>query len=490
MAEQATQTPAGHRATMLFLIAITLYFAAQTSLRLALGGALETDEAEMMVMTPGLQLGYGPQLPLYNWIQLGLFEIFGRSLFALSLMKNGLLWLTYLLVFLGLRLWVPASAAAFAALSLYLVPDIAWEAQRATTHSNILLATSAATLAAFLWALRDGGWGAWLTLGVAIGLGGLSKYNFWLVPAGLIVASLTLAALRERLMSPRALAVPAIAAAIVAAPYAWMMRNPDLALSSVGKLHLDEAAGSGGLLHALGLTAQSALALLALPALVFAGLLLVGRRDHGGAAAMPDIAALLIRAALLLCVAVAAGIWLAGIGYMTQRWLLPIGFLLVPGAFLWLDDRLGARATRGFLILLALIAVLVMTALTYDRFKGGARRDVDFSTLPAALEAVAPMPGTPVVAEFYTAGNIARLRPAWRVAPYLGFAAREFGGETVLFVLREDVPTSFKAGLRAAGWPTAEGVKVLTKGELTLPYGHSDKTMPFGYVLAETPALQ
>ena len=48
------------RASLVFVTAITAYFAVQIGLRLWLGGALETDEAEMMVMTPGLRWGYGP----------------------------------------------------------------------------------------------------------------------------------------------------------------------------------------------------------------------------------------------------------------------------------------------------------------------------------------------------------------------------------------------------------------------------------------------
>jgi len=491
MAVHATGARSGRRVAILFLIAVTGYFAAQIALRIALGGALETDEAEMMVMTPGLQLGYGPQLPLYNWIQIGLFELFGRTLFALSLMKNGLLWLTYLLVFLGLRLWVPASAAAFAALALYLVPDISWEAQRATTHSNILLATSAATLAAFLWAVRRGSWASFVALGVAVGLGGLSKYNFWMVPAGLIAAGLTVAPMRRRLLSLRALIAPAIAALLVAAPYAWMLRHPDLAFSSVGKLHLDEAADSGRLAEALLLTGQSALALLAVPAIAAFLLWLLGRRPKQPEAQTGEVAALLLRAALLLCLAVIAGVWLAQVGYLTQRWLLPIAFLLVPAMFLWLHGRLAVRGQRLFHVFLALLAAAIIAGLIYDRFKPGARRDVDFSTLPEALAAVAPMPQTPIVAEFYTAGNIARLQPDWRVAPYLAFAAREFGGAPVLFVIREDIPSRFGAGLRAAGWNSGEaGVEILAQGALALPYMSSEGAMPFRYVLARTPARE
>ncbi|RAP41271.1 hypothetical protein BYZ73_11380 [Rhodovulum viride] len=479
---------AGRTATAIFLFAITAYFALQVVLRLVLGGAYETDEAEMLVMTPGLRLGYGPQLPLYNWLQLGLFDLLGRSLAALSLLKNGLLWLTFLLVFLGVRLWRPAGVAALGALSLFLVPDIAWEAQRATTHSNMLIATSAATLAAFLWAMRSGGWPAWIALGLAVGLGGLSKYNFFLVPVGLLVAGLTLAPFRARILTRRALIVPAIAAAILAGPYGWMVQNRDLAFSSVGKLRLETDGARAALPDGLVMLPGGMLSLLALPLLVAALAWAFGRRR-----AEPDpvgpLPALLLRAGAVVAVLMALGVWLAQAGTVTARWLLPLAFLAAPGLFLALAPRIGPAARRGIFAAAAVFAVLVCAGLTYDRFKEGARRDVDFTGLPAHLAAIEGAEGVPVIAEFYTAGNLAAAEPDRRIAPYLPVAAHRFAGGPVLFLMRETVPRDLAAGLAQAGWPPGTEPEVLAEGDFTLPYRHSEAEMPFRYVLARTPDL-
>lgn len=486
MTDESPAPRSGLSVTLLFLLAITVYFAAQVVLRVTLGGALETDEAEMMVMTPGLQLGYGPQLPLYNWLQIGLFELLGRTLAALSLLKNGLLWLTYLLVFLGLRLWVPAGAAAMGALSLFLVPDIAWEAQRATTHSNMLLATSALTLAAFLWAMRGGAVIAWLTLGLVVGLGGLAKYNFWLVPVGLTLAAMTISGMRAQVLRWRALSAPLIAAAIVAAPYWWMLQNPELAFSSLGKLQLDEATAGGGAPEGLILMSQGLGALLALP-LIAALLLFFTRSAPREEGPRPGAAALLVRAGIILAAMAWLGIWLADVGHITPRWLLPLVFMAVPGLFVWLHRRLSARVIGRFSLALTLLAALIMGGLAYDRFKDGARRDVDFTPLPAALEDIAPLSDTPVIAEFYTAGNLARLRPEAQIAPYLPFAARAFAGRTVLFVLREEVPPSLEIGLAQAGWPAGSRMEIIADGTLSLPYRNSENRLPLRYVLAHTP---
>ncbi|MEX5728297.1 hypothetical protein Ga0609869_001650 [Rhodovulum iodosum] len=486
MTEDTPRVPRrGWLATLMFLLAITAYFAAQTGLRVALGGALETDEAEMMVMTPGLRLGYGPQLPLYNWVQWGVFELFGRSLFALSLVKNGLLWLSYLFVFLGLRLWVPAGAAVFGALALFFVPDIAWEAERATTHSNMLLATSGLTLAAFLWALRGGALAAWLLLGLAMGLGGLAKYNYWLVPAGLALSALTVVQMRAQLVRWRALLAPLVALAMLAAPYNWMVQNPDLAFASLHKLQLNEAP-AGVSPEGLTLMAQGAGLLLALP-LIVAGLLFWLGRRKPVPVPRPGVAALLVRAALILALLVGAGVYTADIGHITPRWLLPVAFLFVPGLFVWLHRRIGPRAVGRSYLAVALLAVLVMGGLTYDRFKPGARRDVDFTPLPGALAEVAPLPDVPVVAEFYTAGNLKRLEPDWSVSPYLPFVAPGLGGQTALFLLRDDVPSSLEVGMRLAGWPAGAGPEVRDEGVIRLPSARSQETLPIRWLLVETP---
>ena len=481
------------RATRLFLAVVLGYFAAQVVLRLVLGGALETDEAEMLVMTPGLRLGYGPQLPLYNWSQVLLFELFGRNLFALSLLKNLLLAATYLFMFAAFRAWMPAGRAALLALSIYLIPDLAWEAERATTHSNMLIATSAATLAAFSLAARRPGPVAGLALGLALGAGGLAKYNFWLVPGTLALAAASLPALRGRVFARAHLLALPVAAAILVAPMGWILANRDLALSSTDKLQM--AAGGGGEgLQGLGELVAGFALLLALPALVAGAMRLLSRGQPAPARAPGTDEALLrrwlLRAAALGALALALAVPAAGIGHVTPRWLLPVVFLAVPGLFLAVLPGSAPRARRVYAGLLLLLALGVFAGLAWDRYKPEARRDLRFEGLPALIEPLAPQPGTPVVAEFYTAGNLARLRADWRIAPYLPFAAREFGGGPVLFLFREKLPRDLRAALAQAGWPAGTEAQVLAEGAFALPYGQGgDRSLPMRYILALVPAL-
>lgn len=477
-------------AARVFLAAITLYFLGQFVLRITLGGALETDESEMMVMTPGLRLGYGPQLPLYNWFQVVVFEVFGRSLIALSLLKNTVLWSTYLFLFLGFRLWMPPFLAAAAALSLFLIPDVMWEAQRSTTHSNMMLATTTATVAAFLWVLRSGRLTAFVVLGVAMGLGGLAKYNYWLVPVGLWLAAASMAQFRVHTANWRMLFAMGLSALIVAAPYAWMASNSAVSMASTGKLHMDS---SGGVLQAvLNVTTEllpAALLIIAPSALIIGlGWLAVRRAPlpdtSGGAVA---VSVLLGRAALIVLVLMCAGMALSGISRITPRWLLPLVMLAVPAMAIPVAARANRSVIRAYAGVFLFMVVLVFSGLTYDRYKDGARRDVVFDTLPEKIAGLIDPMQTPVVVEFYTAGNLAWLRPEWNVMPYLPNIAGEYSGQTVLFLLRETKPPSFESAISRAGWPKDAQVNILDDGMWHFPFGKSTRTLPVRYVLAEMP---
>ncbi|SDW41878.1 Dolichyl-phosphate-mannose-protein mannosyltransferase [Celeribacter indicus] len=472
---QTAESPEDRRAARLFLIAITLYFAAQIVLRVTLGGALETDEAEMMLMTPGLRWGYGPQLPLYNWLQIGLFALFGKTLFALSLLKNALLWGTYALLFTGLRAAVPARTATLATLSLFLIPDIAWEAERATTHSNMLLFAISATICAFLWALRTGALRHWALLGVALGIGGIAKYNYWAVPAGLLLALLTMPDLRRRLLTARALPALVIAAAIVAGPYAWMAANRDLALSSVGKIALENSARAW-LPEGVPLYLKGLATLIVLPALVTGALWLATRRGTAPARVSP-LSTLFLRMGGLLALGGLAAVWLSEAGHIASRWLLPIVIPLVIGIFLRLAPRLGRGALRGYLAILGVVAALVFAGLTYDRYKDGARRDVEFAPLVSVIEDMHLPEDTVIVADFYVGGNLARLRPDWPVRSDLPASAREVETRNLLLLTREKNAEVLRRVTARVDWRHAQGAAFGEPTDFSLPSRHGARPL-------------
>ena len=92
-----------HLPTGKILCLLAAYFLLHIAVRIATSDSLELDEAEQLVLGQALSWGYGTKPPLYSWLQLGFFQIFGERVLALSTLKNLLLFCTYLCTFLAAR---------------------------------------------------------------------------------------------------------------------------------------------------------------------------------------------------------------------------------------------------------------------------------------------------------------------------------------------------------------------------------------------------
>ncbi len=92
------RSPVAH--PLAWLLALAL---AHVLVRVAVSPALKWDEAEQMLWSQQLALGYGAQPPLYTWLQWGVNALVGPSVLALSLLKHALLALTYALMWLAAR---------------------------------------------------------------------------------------------------------------------------------------------------------------------------------------------------------------------------------------------------------------------------------------------------------------------------------------------------------------------------------------------------
>jgi 4-amino-4-deoxy-L-arabinose transferase-like glycosyltransferase len=210
-----------------------LYFLIHVLVRTATSTSLDYDESEQVVLAQSLLLGYNSQPPLYTWIQRGLFELFGVSVFPLALLKNLFIWLTYLCVFESIRKATSdLRLAAIATLGLLSIPQIAWESHRdlshtvAATFATALLAYAVISLAKESRSERRIWW--YLLVGFAVGLGALFKYNFAIVVAGFAVAALSVPAYRVLLLDRRILISIVVAATMVVPHVFWMVQHSDL----------------------------------------------------------------------------------------------------------------------------------------------------------------------------------------------------------------------------------------------------------------------
>jgi 4-amino-4-deoxy-L-arabinose transferase-like glycosyltransferase len=210
--------------TMIF--AVAAYFALCVALRVFISPALEVDEGEQAFVSQFLALGYGPQPPFYNWLQYAVFEIFGVSLTALTVLKHLLLFLCCMFYGFAARIVITnRSLAAMAMLGVLTLPPVFLLAQRDLSHTVSALFAVSLFLYGFFKTLRSPSLFSYLLTGIAVGIGLISKYNFALIPAAAVLAVLPERDLRQRIFDWRMIASLAVAFAIVLPHAYWIVHN-------------------------------------------------------------------------------------------------------------------------------------------------------------------------------------------------------------------------------------------------------------------------
>ena len=217
-----------------------VYFAAHVLIRTAMSTSLDFDESEQVLLSQFMLLGYNSQPPLYTWIQRGLFEVLGYSVFSLALLKNWFIWMTYWFIFESIRKATNnLRLSSIATLGMLTIPQIAWESHRdlshtvAATFATALLCYAVISLAQAARANpRASGSLRWYALiGLAVGLGTLFKYNFAIVVVGFVVAALSIPGYRPLLLNRRTLVSVLIAGGMIFPHARWMIEHPDLVTS-------------------------------------------------------------------------------------------------------------------------------------------------------------------------------------------------------------------------------------------------------------------
>jgi 4-amino-4-deoxy-L-arabinose transferase-like glycosyltransferase len=324
---------------VVFLLAA--YFALHVLVRLAMPASLELDEGQQLFFSQSLHLGYDSQPPFYNWLQWGAVQLFGVSVAALSVLKNLLLFLSFLFLGMTANLLLRDKAlAAIATLGLMTITQISFEAERDLTHTVAVLFSACLFLYAVVKTLEAPAVWTYLLTGIAAGVGMLSKYNFALLPLAALIAILPDRDFRARLLDWRILLTVAVGAVIVAPHAWWFLQHVDIATHrTLGKLIEQEPSRIEQIAEGLGGLAGAVLAF-GLPPLVVFGIAF-GRqsvaawRDHSPASRLLGrmFAAIVVLLVLLVL--------FAGASDIRPRWLVPFFFALP----LWLCLKIEAGGT-------------------------------------------------------------------------------------------------------------------------------------------------
>ncbi|MFB2604269.1 ArnT family glycosyltransferase, partial [Rhizobium phaseoli] len=370
MLERATRT-IGIAALLL-----AAYFVLNVGLRLALPHSLELDEAEQSFFSQYLLAGYGPQPPFYNWIQYAIVSVTDITMWALSVPKNIILFGCYLFYGLAAREVLKSRLLPpIAMLSLITLPQVGLMAQRELTHTVALLFATSLFLFGFFRTLRQPTIGSYLVIGIATGIGLISKYNFAILPFAAFIAVLPERKWRGRLFDWRLLPAIVIAILIVLPHALWLPDN--LANASAPTLERmtaehEAAAGLPRIGQGLLSLVIAVLGFVALPIIVVAAAF---RRDFIRALSSSSPMIRVIERMIVVSLLAFAGIVVfAGASDIHERWLDPCLLVLLIYLFLKLETAgldLSAGLARFrpvvpvFMIVILSILLLRIVAIQY-----------------------------------------------------------------------------------------------------------------------------
>lgn len=388
------------------------YYLLHAFTRIAVGGSLQLDEAETLLLTQEWRWGYGSQGPLYTWIQKLVFFVTGPGLAGIALLKNFLLFLSPAFLYLAAREALGEERLArLAAISLVFVPHFAWESQRDQSHLVLATACAAALWWIHLKLLRTRATRWYVLFGLASAAGLMAKYNFIVLPVGMLVASLFSAEGRKTWGNPRALASLLVFLALTAPHLAWMSSHRDILTSQSHKLE----AGGGSALRGLRELIKGLAEFLVMPAIYGLSLwrLKPVRENSPADRRLVVWIAGTLAAALLITALIVAGF---GISNLKSRWLQPLLVILpVPVIFVW-RFRLDAPRVRNFMIAALIAAFGILAGIHGRNFAGrwtgqSSNINVAFDELAAAIRGQGFGNGIILSEDLRVAGNLLRQFP-------------------------------------------------------------------------------
>jgi len=345
-----------------FLLLLFCYFSLHIVLRVVVSDSLDYDEAEQALLGQWLLAGYTEQPPLYTWVQHFLFELFGKNVFAVSLWKNLLLFLTYVCVFFGAReiLKCPRKAI-LATCSLLLIPQICWESQRDMTHTTLVVFAAAATLLQTMRCVKNQHLINYCILGLLLSIGILAKVNFALFTSILFLTLALFPEGRKVIFSKKMLVTLMIIIALTGSYFLWMANNQDIVFSATHKF---KQATTNAYLKGTGSLIANSFLFLTPLWLVY---LLIFPKGFGKSQIQdPDFHNRFIRNYILtLFLVLLAVVLLFKVTYVKDRWLQPLLFAAPIFFFSRMDSAgISARQFKFFLRTVAVAAIGVFMAFT------------------------------------------------------------------------------------------------------------------------------
>ncbi|MBA1343996.1 glycosyltransferase family 39 protein [Rhizobium sp. WYCCWR 11146] len=480
-------------------IFLAAYFLLNIALRIALPHTLDLDEAEQSFYSQYLLAGYGPQPPFYNWIQYAIVSVTGISMWVLSVPKNIILFGCYLFYGLAAREVLKSrSLAAVAMLSLITLPQVGLMAQRELTHTVALLFATSLFLFGFFRTLRQPTIGSYLLIGIATGIGLISKYNFAILPFAALIAVLPERQWRSRLIDWRLLPAAVLAILIVLPHALWL---PDNLLSAsaptLERMTAEHLAPAGLPRIGQGLLSLviAVLGFVALPIVLIAAAF---RRDFFRALSSSSPMIRVIERMMFISLLAFVGVVLfAGASDIHERWLDPCLLVLLIYLFLKLetaDIDLSAGLARFRpvvpVFMVVILSILLFRIVGIQYIGTYTRTNVPFSGYVAELTATRK-PVLIVAGTKFVAGNMRLEFPDVPVViPFFpGPGVPEYAAAKgpVLVIWRGETADDPTISPGFANDLVKSGIHLPELKTLTLPYlfGDGKRSFSIGYSWVE-----
>lgn len=328
-------------------VLVTCYFA----IRQFWFSGLSADEAEQVLFAQAFQWGYDiANPPLYTWIVIGAFTLFGKSAAVAMAIKYLAVAGIYVAMYWAARLCLGERRKldhALVALSPVLFFLVGWHSIFNFSHSLLNGLFAVVTFIAFVQVVKHGAVRWYLVLGVVVGLGALTKYSYLIFFAALMLAGVSMAEFRRHVLSWK-MAAALVLAVVIVLPHAhWMMGEMDRIEQVVNyKLQISQdasyvsgvAKGGWNFLRA----AFAFMSPMWLVVLVLFAPLLGKRAPQGDAVQQNAIARLLGRTFLAIIVIVLGMIVVGGVSQFRPNYLFMM--VLFP---LWVFLRLPEEERPG-----------------------------------------------------------------------------------------------------------------------------------------------
>jgi hypothetical protein len=225
------------------LCTLRLFFCNQT---------LGWDEAEQIVFAQQFTAGYPAQPPLYSWLQYFVFQWLGTNMLSLSVLKFSLLFACLYYYHQICRLYCKDRLLSYCAtFSWALIPTISVDLLPHRTHSILALLAACLT---WYWLVRPSQlakiqW--YLVLGVIVGVGFLSKFNYFLFLTFLLISLSSIKEYRRNFLPAYSLFTLVVALVITTPYWLWLINNTTAGFSATSKLFPSNLNRWYGLVHLL-----------------------------------------------------------------------------------------------------------------------------------------------------------------------------------------------------------------------------------------------